>query len=426
MQQNTSPAVHFSRKTTILFILAVICTIGFLFFPSYAQDTLAVPEGVHQEAQPADTLDAETEDPVTEQADEPEDEPVARDTFERGNYSRHDLRRGQRLFGGMVAFGSGTHDCSSCHYTSVPDTMNWNPSARDLALVWQENPGYSISQLLANPVGRRMIADHADMIITREEEHQLEAYFEYLLEQDPGRIHPFPVNAFIFWGFGILMALALLDLIVTRKIRFRALHALIILAGLMVHLRYAMTEAQALGRTAGYAPDQPIKFSHRIHAGENQIDCSYCHHVSSFSLSAGIPSNNTCLNCHNVVREGTHSGRFEINKIHRSAESGQPVEWVRIHRLPDHSKFSHSQHVNAGQQQCSDCHGEVEQMHILRQEAPLSMGWCLTCHRDTQVNFLANPYFEMYEQLHRDLREGRIDYVTAARLGGEDCYVCHH
>lgn len=330
------------------------------------------------------------------------------------------------MFRGMVPFGSGTYNCSSCHYITRTDTLNWNPAAYDMALLWQEDPGYSIKEKLDNPTGRRMIADHAEMTITPEEEQQLEAYFQYILTQGPGELKAVPLNGMIFWGMGILMALALVDLFFTKKIRYRFIPVMIIILGLMIHMRYAMAEAQNLGRTQGYAPDQPIKFSHVVHVADNETECTYCHHSSHNSISAGIPSNNTCLNCHNVVREGSHSGRFEINKIHRAAQTGQQVNWIRVHNLPDHSRFPHAQHVDAAGIACTECHGEVEQMHIIHQAEPLAMGWCLSCHRETEVRFTDNPYYHQYEQLQKAVKEGRMDRVTAARLTGEDCYVCHH
>lgn len=362
------------------------------------------------------------DDPAILAADESASltEPVPR------TYSRTDLRKGERLFKGLMPFQSGMHDCASCHYTKRTDTLNWNPSAHDLAVLWREQDDYSIREKLDNLLGMRMMNDHLGMRITPEEERQLEAYLSRVLDIGPGELRVVPVNAFIFWGLGLLMALALIDLLITKKIRFKALHMLVIIVGLVVHMQYAVAESRALGRTQGYAPDQPIKFSHLIHSGENEIDCQYCHTIAHFSLSAGIPSNNTCLNCHNVIREGTQSGRFEINKIHRAEATAEPVRWIRVHKLPDHSFFSHAQHVNAGKIECQDCHGPVEEMHIIRQVEDLSMGWCLRCHRDNAVDFLTNPYYQIYEKLHEDMRAGRIDQVTAARVGGEDCMKCHY
>ena len=346
--------------------------------------------------------------------------------FEDMEFTRDELRRGERLFKGLMPFESGQHDCSSCHYTSRTDTLNWNPSAYELANTWLETDGYSISEKLSMPMGMRMTEDHAGMSVTGQEAHFLQAYLWEIAKQGPGEIKAVPVNAYIFWGLGILMAMAVIDMLLTRKVRTRIPHILILVIGLVVHMQYAVAGSRDLGRTQGYAPDQPIKFSHLVHAGENDIDCQYCHSISRFSLSGGIPSNETCLNCHNVIREGSHSGRFEINKIHQAQADGKPIRWIRIHKLPDHSFFSHAQHVNVGDIACQDCHGPVETMHILRQEEDLSMGWCLQCHRDSQVDFTANPYYEMYVRLHELMLNGELDAVTAAELGGEDCMKCHY
>lgn len=343
-----------------------------------------------------------------------------------GPFTKTELRKGERLFKGLLAFQSGMHNCASCHYPSRTDTLNWNPSAWDLAVLKEETENYSLREKLENPAGMRMMNDHTGMQITPEEERMLEAYFDKVLQSGPGELKTAPLRGVVFWGLGLLMLLAVVDLLITKKIKLKALHVLVIIAGLVVHMQFAVTESRAMGRTQNYAPDQPIKFSHLVHAGENEIDCNYCHTLSSFSTSAGIPSNNTCLNCHNVIREGTNSGRFEINKIHRAALTGEPVQWIRIHKLPDHSFFSHAQHVNAGKLECQECHGMVEEMHILKQVEDLSMGWCLTCHRDNAVDFLDNPYYQIYKSLHDDIRAGRIDVVTAARVGGEDCMKCHY
>lgn len=341
-------------------------------------------------------------------------------------YSRDDLRKGQRLFKGLIPFESGSHDCASCHYPHRTDTLNWNPSAHDFAVLWKEQEAYSIKEQLDMPIGRKMMADHAGMSLTNQEEHYIEAYFMEVLRRGPGALKAVPVRAMIFWGLGLLMALALVDLFLTKKIKIKVFHVMILIVGLVVHMQYAVAESRNLGRTQGYAPDQPIKFSHLVHAGDHDIDCQYCHSISKFSPSAGIPSNNTCLNCHNVIREGSFSGRFEINKIHRAEASGTAVEWIRVHKLPDHSFFSHALHVNAGGVDCQECHGPVETMHILRQEEDLSMGWCLRCHRSSTVDFTSNPYYKQYERLYELILSGEIDAFTAARLGGEDCMSCHY
>jgi hypothetical protein len=415
---------NFMLPLFFLSLLALIAVFSLSSFQDTIQADVLDTVALIPETLPDDTTAIDALDLVDEETDV--DETVTDIAFVRGEYTARHKRIGERLFKGLVGFSSGMHNCASCHYTEPQKEMNWNPAAWELAKLWEGTDGYSIMQVMNNPMGARMMEDHEGMTINQQEQHLLEAYYASLLEKGPGEMKAYPIRAAIFWGLGVLMLLALVDLIITRKIKFKAIHILILLVGLAVHGQFAMTEAIALGRTEGYAPDQPIKFSHLIHAGENEIDCRYCHYIADYSLSGGIPSNNVCMNCHNVVRNGTYSGRFEINKIHQAAESGEPVEWIRIHKLPDHSFFSHAQHVNAGKLDCSECHGQVETMHILQQVEDLSMGWCLTCHRENHVDFLDNPYFHIYEKLHQKILSGEIDGVTAAEIGGEDCMKCHY
>jgi len=222
------------------------------------------------------------------------------------------------------------------------------------------------------------------------------------------------------------MAAALLDLLVTKKIRYKAVHVLILLLGIGYQLTVIVEEATDLGRSQNYRPDQPIKFSHQIHAGNNKIDCLYCHSNADEGKSAGIPSAGLCMNCHMVVRNGTNSGQFEIAKVVGHFENSSDIEWVRIHNLPDHVFFSHAQHVKVGGLDCTECHGQVNEMHILKQQNDLSMGWCLDCHKKTNVKFLENGYYDTFQALHKDLELGVRDSIQAADIGANDCMKCHH
>ena len=203
-------------------------------------------------------------------------------------------------------------------------------------------------------------------------------------------------------------------------------YVVVLLIGISVHSVMAMQESQLLGRTKNYAPDQPIKFSHQVHAGQNKTDCNYCHSSATYSKSAGIPSSNLCMNCHGVVKTGTRSGKFEINKIYRAEKTGQSIQWIRIHKLPDHAFFSHAQHANAGKVACQTCHGKVEEMDVMSQFSDLSMGWCIDCHRQSKVNFENNHYYDSYKKLQDDLKSGKIDKVTVENIGGLDCMKCHY
>ena len=224
----------------------------------------------------------------------------------------------------------------------------------------------------------------------------------------------------------IILLIALFDLFVTKVIKAKFVHITLILVGLFIIGEITYKEAAAIGRQQYYQPDQPIWFSHKIHADQNEIDCKYCHTAADYSKSAGIPSLNVCMNCHHQVREGKVTGTAEISKIHEAWENGIPVEWVRIHNLPDHVYFNHAQHVNVAKLDCAECHGQVETMHEVMQVNDLSMGWCLDCHRKTEVQFMENSFYASFEKLHEQLKSGEIKKVTADMVGGGDWMKCHY
>ena len=199
-----------------------------------------------------------------------------------------------------------------------------------------------------------------------------------------------------------------------------------------------------VGVDQGYAPVQPIHYSHRIHAGENEIECKYCHSSARVSKHSGIPSLNVCMNCHKSISEVAettateeYSKEFydgEIQKLYKATGwnpasqsytgETQPVKWVRIHNLPDFAYFNHSQHVSVAGVACQTCHGPVEEMEIMYQNAPLTMGWCINCHRETNVNITDNGY---YEKIHKELsKKYGVDKFTAADMGGLECGKCHY
>ena len=247
------------------------------------------------------------------------------------------------------------------------------------------------------------------------------------------------------------------------------------------------------GRQQGYAPEQPIKFSHETHAGVQGIDCNYCHDGARRSRHSVIPAANTCMNCHRAVKTGAEYGTAEISKIFASigydpstdryiddyaslsedeikaiytkwisdqylfssgkteldrrgkievdqqwegikssltnelkSEIPGPIEWIRIHHLPDHVTYNHSQHVTVGELECQTCHGKVEEMEVLQQYAPLSMGWCVNCHRQTEVKFQGNEYYQSYANFHEELASGEREKVTVEDIGGLECQKCHY
>ncbi len=206
-----------------------------------------------------------------------------------------------------------------------------------------------------------------------------------------------------------------------------------------------------VGVDQGYAPIQPIHYSHKIHAGTNKIECQYCHSSARVSKHSGIPSLNVCMNCHKSIYEYTgnpegptqedlangYTNEFytnEIKKLYKAVgwdEEGQkytgesqPVEWVRIHNLPDFAYFNHSQHVSVAGVDCTTCHGPVQEMEIMYQYSPLTMGWCIDCHRETNVKVEGNEY---YEKIHAELsKKYGVENLTAAQMGGLECGKCHY
>ncbi len=222
----------------------------------------------------------------------------------------------------------------------------------------------------------------------------------------------------------------------------------------------------------GYAPEQPIYFSHKVHVGENSIDCQYCHSSAKHSKTSGIPSLNVCMNCHKSINEFTGKldndridGTKEMHKIYdyigydleKVAYTGEekPIEWKRIHNMQDFVYFNHSQHVVAGEQAikkaikagtvpnikninpdlddsqvCFACHGRVDQMEVVEMANDFTMGWCIECHRTTEVDtsseyYKAHDYDKVHEMAKKAHAE-RGEKTTVASIGGLECGKCHY
>jgi hypothetical protein len=143
-------------------------------------------------------------------------------------------------------------------------------------------------------------------------------------------------------------------------------------------------------------------------------------------MHAGIPPASVCMNCHNQVREGSRTGKEEIAKIYEAIEKKEPIQWVKVHNLPDFVYFNHEQHVKVGKLDCTECHGNVEEMDQGAQVEDLSMGWCLDCHRSHKVQFVDNKFYDSYKNYHEKLKKGELGQVTVKMIGGEDCAKCHY
>jgi mono/diheme cytochrome c family protein len=226
------------------------------------------------------------------------------------------------------------------------------------------------------------------------------------------------------------------------KNQFLVLVSVIML--LLVSAYFAYGWLMQIGIDQGYEPVQPIHYSHKIHAGDNGIDCKYCHSSARVSKNSGIPSLNVCMNCHKNISEVAettateeHSKAFydeQIAKLYdavgwdkslqKYTGKTKPVKWVRIHNLPDHVYFNHSQHVTVAGVECQTCHGPVQEMEIMKQHAPLTMGWCINCHRETNVKVEDNAY---YQKIHEELsKKYGVSQLTAAQMGGLECGKCHY
>ena len=200
-----------------------------------------------------------------------------------------------------------------------------------------------------------------------------------------------------------------------------------------------------IGVDQGYMPVQPIHYSHKIHSGANQIECQYCHSSARVSKHSGIPSLNVCMNCHENIAEYNgeedlekgYTKEFytnEIKKLYKAVGwneetqsytgDTEPVKWVRIHNLPDFVYFNHAQHVSVAGVDCNKCHGPVEEMEILYQYSSLTMGWCIDCHRDSNVKVKDNEY---YTKIHEELsKKYGVEELTIAQMGGLECGKCHY
>ena len=222
------------------------------------------------------------------------------------------------------------------------------------------------------------------------------------------------------------MTLAVCDLLFTHKIKPRWINVVLFLLCFAYVANVTVYSATKIDLSEGYTPIQPIKFSHKVHVKENDIKCAFCHNSPEFSKVSGIPSVDACMICHKKVNSGTNSGKFEINKLKKAYKEKTPIKWVRIHSLPDHVFFSHAQHVTTAKQDCKTCHGNVEEMDLMTQFSSLSMGWCVNCHKKTEVNFKENKFYGNFTELHKALKSGKIKKVTADQIGANDCQKCHY
>lgn len=221
--------------------------------------------------------------------------------------------------------------------------------------------------------------------------------------------------------------------------RHKALTGFIGLIVVIVLLKAGWDALMQVGVYQGYQPKQPIEFPHDIHAGKNDIACVYCHVGADEGRHATIPSAGLCMNCHEQIAKGPNTGKEEIKKLYAATGfdpktrtySGEtkPVKWVKVHNLPDFAYFNHSQHVEVAELECQECHGKIEEMGVAQQNAKLTMGWCLDCHQNTEVDLADNGYYqEVKKRMPDELMKKHLkdEKITVRELGGWECVKCHY
>lgn len=204
-----------------------------------------------------------------------------------------------------------------------------------------------------------------------------------------------------------------------KMVKSRSFLGVLIFIFVAVGIKTGIDGLYTIGVQQGYQPDQPIAFSHKLHAGQYQINCNYCHTGVYKAKSAMIPSVNICMNCHNTIKKDSP----EIQKLYAAVENNKPIEWVRVHNLPDHAYFNHAQHANVGGIECQTCHGPVQEMEVVYQYAELTMGWCINCHRETAVKTEDNDYYDKLVKLHNANTD---EPMTVEDIGGLECAKCHY
>ena len=385
-------------------------------------------------------------------------------------------------------------NCASCHaidkdvtgpaLAGVAERGPWAEDKKNL-YQWVHNPAGFMAK---NPYTQALKAKYGVMMtgFPQLKENEIDAIIGYVMnppapgggdkanpsgapaEDNSGR------NAIIFGVISLILALVALILMQVNSnlkklsddkegilrpeavpfYRNKIYIALLALVLFVVGGYYVAKGAINLGRQKGYQPTQPIFFSHKVHAGVNQINCLYCHGGAWESKHAGIPTLNVCMNCHKVINDYTKgpkiydennneiNGTKEIQKLLQYAgftpgpgaqwdpSKAKSPQWVKIHNLPDHVYFNHAQHTRVGNVQCQTCHGNIQTMDKVSQQAELSMGWCINCHRQTKVNFntdsTGNRFYSLYEKFHNDIKAGKMDSVTVKDIGGLECQKCHY
>ena len=342
------------------------------------------------------------------------------------NFKGEELIRGERLFFGLAYLKNEAVNCAGCHNTRVSDTLNWNPDALEISEKYLHKSPRDLSRVLLRPIGNKLTQVHKGITLSPEDIVLIKAYMDKFVEIGLKPNKPVITNLILFIIASFFFLFSITDLTITKKVKRRWINYLILtITGIFITYTLVVNSLK-IGRSQDYSPTQPVKFSHVVHAEQNATDCIYCHSSAPYSKTAGIPALNVCMNCHLIVRNGTRSGTFEISKIISHYENQKPLEWIKVHNLPDHVFFSHAQHVTTGKVDCSECHGNVKEMDQIRQVSDLSMGWCINCHRTRKIDFHDNKFYSQYRDLAEKMKKSGNDSVTVSMIGGTECMKCHY
>jgi cytochrome c553 len=409
-----------SRCIIVIFLLLFLSPVSSGILPgtenimSHSADTVKV--------QPKDTVKHIGNDTKAAASVPPADSVLDR----QKNFKAEELIRGERLFYGLAYLKNESVNCAGCHNTRVSDTLNWSPDALEISYKYLNKSARDLSRVILKPVGKKMTEAHKGIHLTPEDIVLVKAYMDKFVNIGLKPDKPVVTNLILFVIAAILLLFSITDLIITKIVKKRWInYAILTFTGIFITYTLVVNSLK-IGRSQDYSPAQPIKFSHSVHAGQNATDCIYCHSSAPYSKAAGIPPLNVCMNCHLIVRNGTRSGAFEISKIISHYENQKPVEWIKVHNLPDHVFFSHAQHVSVGKVDCAECHGNVKEMDQIRQVSDLSMGWCINCHRNRKIDFHNNQFYSQYRDLAEKMNKGVIDSVTVSMVGGRECMKCHY
>ncbi len=404
----------------------------------YAEDTVkkhvsdtSKPHGmvsaITQVKKPGDTTNHQIKDSLRFNPSDSTEHPIPDSIiYKQKAFTAEELIRGERLFYGLVYLGNNSINCVQCHNTAVSDTLNWNPDALEISRKYAGKSAFDLSKVLLKPMGKKMKLVHQGFQLSAKDIVLMKAFMDEFVQKGLKPAKPVITNLLLLIIASVLFLISVTDLIINKIYKDQRINwAILTLTGIFITWVLAVN-AISFGRSKGFAPAQPIKFSHAVHAGQNKTDCNYCHYSAKISKTAGIPPASICLNCHLLVRNGTRSGATEIAKVIEAYEKKIPVNWVRIYKLPDFVFFSHEQHVSAGEINCEDCHGNVKEMNRLYQVPDLSMGWCINCHKTRKVNISNEYYKTYYSDLYDSYKAGKIDSVMVIGIGGRDCGRCHY